>query len=274
MSFSLVSSLAKYNFGHAFEPYAMEKFLTIKRSAQYFTEKSIFKSTLNPMKVSKLKSNNVTIFLKIYFDSVYYLCCCPFRLEKTELNGQARFSAHSWWPQKTACLILTILGTLWSLHELRFAVPPPSYVDNPAMYFRMMVIVVGLLYKLSVVKLFWMNQEDFVRIVNYYYGMGKSGCFDKMTSSKSLGPMVSIIACAILFGMGITNGITGRGVLGTDGIAFFSTGHSEHVSNWTVSWWWSLMVKSGKRVFFLNVGNAWDPIIGIISATGFFSRFR
>lgn len=109
----------------------------------------------------------LTNFYKVYFDTAYYLCCCPFRITSyINENGSMQFVIKSWWPHKVICGILMFSSLYWIVREFLDNVPSKDSKD-PTSYFEFISWGVNLLWVIATLKQFWFNQQNIVRIFNY-----------------------------------------------------------------------------------------------------------
>lgn len=114
---------------------------------------------------SESTSIPLTSFIKIYFDATYFLCISPFHLRLNRLQMTPLYSATSWWLQKVACGVLTLLACLWMIREVRLSIPGDA--QNPVAHFRFVMAILNCVFKLIIIKLFWTGQGEIVKLVNF-----------------------------------------------------------------------------------------------------------
>lgn len=228
---------------------------------------------------------NFDCFLKIYLDSAYFLCCCPFRLRlNNSLGRNAASSTHQPYnavgslPQKLLCSLFIIMHFLWVIRDIRVSFPSSAASKSPKMDFQLVHTIVGYWWKFSILKYFWLNQQDFLKIVAFLTNFEKSyeryqlpvedrvGVFTKFYySNKKI--LISLITI-IYSGMGVAYWIMGRGVLRSRSSATWL------IPEWKVDLWWNEIKEATKQIFFLdrNIPDEVSPILNILVATGLFQR--
>lgn len=110
-------------------------------------------------------------FWQIFFAFQYTLFCCPFRVVKacvSDSNSTYSFQAVEWRPQKILCGIFTMTNIFWMQFYIREAIPDNH--NNPSEYLNLMSQMNTAILKLSLLKIYWFEQHDILKILNYFGG--------------------------------------------------------------------------------------------------------
>lgn len=206
--------------------------------------------------------------LKLFINSSYFLCLCPFRVSPDKVEKDQHFSAKVSRVQKILCILFTVAGSFWILREVRQGLPNSSKAQDPSMYFHGIRVVVSTAFKLFTIRTFWRKKEVYLKILNLIMASTASS-FPTFTSWPCKSVSVFCL-CLGYAGIGLMNWITARGVR-----------KAGHISNWSASWWMTGMVEAGRYNFFLfntQPRNDTDPLspgeiaIGILASVGFLQR--
>ncbi len=140
------------------------KFHTFLKSPQSFQK--IRDSSTNSPSPSKIKSLDLTNFIKVYFNFAYFLCCCPFRIISDDSGW---FTVRTCTPQKIACAFLNTSALILMLTALRTKInaTSSSQHQNPLEYFGLLSSLFGFAFQSLTLKRFWANQDYFVDILNF-----------------------------------------------------------------------------------------------------------
>lgn len=220
--------------------------------------------------------NSLLIFLKVSLDASYFLCICPFRVSINRgENGRIKAVSTTWAPQHIMCTSLTILGLFWIIGDLRTALP--TNLQNPSLYFRMLLKFDVSISKFLLLKMFWFNRPDIVNIFNF---VANSIVLPVFIESRKFftEKIIAILICSLYTGNALIEVITGY-------YTGSSLGGVRH-SQWNVRWWWGAMIEAGRFNYFLDTFNPssnqtnfevnkWalgDHMVGLLSTLGFFQR--
>lgn len=228
-------------------------------------------------------------FWETYFNWQYYLLVCPFRLQLQPQDpcnpkSHPHYRIQSWLPQKLGCGVLTILCLSQTLHILFHTIP--TNPKDPSMYFSMAYFAIITLYKVVILKLYWLHQVGIARIANFLLDVQNN----IPTPAASIFPLNSkgkYIFCILrISNTALTIGQWFYG----NGTATYPKGIpvAGQIGGWNLKWLWSTLVVSGIRST-LVVGNvtghhewvisdsaypfsAVETFLGVLTACGTFCR--
>lgn len=220
-------------------------------------------------------------FLSIAIDFNYFFCLGPFRVVKhRDFHSSTRVVAQRSWPQTILCVGVTFLGFFWIISDFRTALP--SDLNNPSLYFRMLLKVDVSLSKFMFFKMLWCDQQEIVDMFTFIFNRDKNilpgfmGNISRFVSRKFVAVFIGLLYMGNAMIEVITGHYTGS-----------SLGGVRH-SQWNIAWWWDSMIDAGEYNFFLddimpsparNVSSMglfeWGPIdhfVGVLSTIGFLQR--
>lgn len=243
----------------------------------------------------------LTNYLKIYYDCVYFLCLCPFRVVKTcdpvprsiEIPKISKFKSKSWLPQKICCAIITLLGFPWLIRDFRLSIPKRStestsiFMKDPTIYFGIMLNIVGTFLRLAVTRVFWRKSEEVSEILNFLVEISDKNLedksrtvhFEKQNFVQKLRKVVIILICFIYTANGTINWLQGRA------LSLICYGGSL-ISKWDGKWWWAAIVEASKYSLFMETNTTdvcavenqdqlrqpTDIALGIFGSLGFYYK--
>lgn len=194
-----------------------------------------------------------TYYIKIYLDAAYFLCLSPFRLDlRVKLDTKTPYySTKSWWPQKTFCAILTVLSLIWLIRDIRIAFPKDP--KNPSQHFRFAMEVSDTVFKLLVIKLFWVDQNKVVNLVNF---MLKKDISNYSHSRQKFSARKCMCNGLIIMytGMALGYWITGTEIFGA-------------LDNGFNFQWWNWLKEAGKFNSFLFTDSSMSPEVDSLLAS-------
>lgn len=77
------------------------------------------------------------------------------------------------------------MGVFRVFTEIRQASQQLSeYDENPILYFRIFVRITAMIYKATTVKRFWLNSDDYLKVVNYIESEKKLPLSNSVVHSK------------------------------------------------------------------------------------------
>lgn len=244
---------------------------------KYYLRQSLQPATRTVVTPTGPTNKCLTYFFKVYFDVAYCLCVSPYRIViQTQPNGGAKIITKSWWLHTFLCLIITILGAVWIVRDVRLCIPKDW--KNPSLYFVMFLKVDVAVKKVFFLKLFWFNRQDFVNLFNFILDPKNSVPAEnfRRVSEKTIARLLCLM---YIFNAAVET-VTGH----TTGA---SMGGMKR-GGWDAARWWKSMVESGRYNFYLSGGHSSmstnlshitfhnfttaEHILGVMSTIGFFNR--
>lgn len=199
---------------------------------------------------------------------------CPFRVSlKYNAAGESFYVARSWMPQKVLCAIQTFLGLLRDIQEFLNSIPEHTDRRNPVKYFLFMSGILDSLMKYLIVKKIWLNQTDFLNVLNFMLN-GRGVPSGKAHRSQ---PIYAGFIVFFSTGMGAVNWLFSS-------ITFTSSAADIDLTCWSIKGWWYQMSYLGWEMFFIDGGrktvttedlqnlefSGMDTFMGILGAIGYF----
>lgn len=220
----------------------------------------------------------VTSFYKTYLDAAYLLCLSPFRLK---FNSTGKYTVASWTPQKVMCVMFNLLGFFWILRDNRLLILEDP--KNPVTHFRTTASLLDTILKFVVMKQHWLNQNSFLRIVNFIAGENCIG-----GESPNLKTLWKRVGVTIILPVGLILLYTGIGIinwLSEPNVTTSASALGEDLDLLDRKDWWLSMVKAGKFNFFLSASannslsggsedySTFEAFLGILALLGYLQRF-
>lgn len=214
-------------------------------------------------------------FLKNFIDLTFFLCVCPFRIKSSRYKNANEkwdfvFVARSFWLHKIGCAILSSLGLIWLTRRAWDEMPSLQNASRPGIYFEVVWGAVDILQTAVILKFFWFDQHNLLRILNFLISeesglarVNEADFFSRVAVSCLFFPYVLI---------SILGFMSGRGLEFT----------SVNYPRWSVfSWWNSVQCTSRDIYLFQRITDDsndcrenpfQDTIFAIIGAIGQFYR--
>lgn len=215
--------------------------------------------------------DNPNIFIKVYFDAAFILCLCPFRFDKCSVIGSdVHYLMKIRVSQKLLCVVLTFLGSLHLVKELRY--DTPSDTRDPAMYFKLGCTFFDTLLKVVTMKQFWLDGNKLLNLVNFKIkNMTAPSTTWKVFGISLNVKLLGIVMTCIYIAHGAIKWIAGpAGFIFTMGTRM----ETQTIQDWSLEWWWDSMIKIGRLNFFLDENEVYsvDVVIGVLAAMGYLQR--
>lgn len=212
------------------------------------------------------------VFLLFFVNTAYIFCLSPFRFTFVRAeNGRSFYSVKTWVPQKILCAIQAILGLSCILQA--FIAATPHDTKNPTKHFRFMALILDTLLKIHTLKELWLNQSDLANIVNSLASRENKFPRNKVRLTH---PLIAGMIVFLYTALGISNWVSGSGLF---------TDTKGQIVYWSFEKWWTCMVDSGRKYFFLpkSAGNTTknvysgyyngiDIFIGVVGSWANFHR--
>lgn len=188
-------------------------------------------------------ANDISIFLKFYFEFSYFLCLSPFRFK---LNSNNEFIVRSWLPHKLFCGLISIFCCLWILSDVYSQIQTPFTGSRSAIncFYTILGVLTAIL-NLAFIHISWFSKKRILKIVNCVHKNEQVARFTLIP--KIVSKWIAILICFVytlfsIFSLLNYEVKTGDSVL-IDKSYFISTNFGS---------WWSQLVEDGYHIFFLG----------------------
>lgn len=220
-----------------------------------------------------LAKNSATDFFRRFFDVSFFLLVSPFRLTEKGNIIKSEISVYTWMPHLLVSGTLTICYYVWILRELS-SIYPRKW-KNPSLYFVMLQKYAGALNTTILMKILWMDREQFAAILNFIRNRRNyfPACHPIITNGKRIVVCVSVMYA----GNALLQTVTGRS---SSNASLDSRAKNISTSGW-LEQWWHTMIRTGWSNLFLGNFTGFsktvaptfvDHMVGVITTCGLYQR--
>lgn len=221
----------------------------------------------------------LTSFATIPINFMFALFCCPFRLTRfnkpqPNLHESTFFNVSTTYAQTIICIVVTVVDVLFMIKRMRAAYPSTAdETKNPASFLTLIGLAISDLNKCVMIKTFWRNQEEILKIVNCL--VAKVNKLPPLKNAGRLNWRHAVIIVTLLY--------TSVGFINFSSTKILPQETNNQFEQWAVSWW-AGKVNDGRKIFFVdhfarNSANQTFPessfvnvLVGVLTSVGILQR--